>query len=47
MPVQTNEHPVHFSIVTTDVIAYHPACSRDKIITVNLTLVVSEKDDDA
>jgi hypothetical protein len=47
MPMQTNEHPMHLSVVTTDVRARHLACSRDKIITVNSTLVMSEKDDDA
>jgi hypothetical protein len=47
MPFQTNEHPMHLSVVTTDVRALHIACSRDKIITVNSALVMSEKDDDA
>jgi hypothetical protein len=47
MPIQTHEHPVHLSVVTTDVRARHLACSHDKIITVNSNLVMSEKDDDA
>jgi hypothetical protein len=47
MPVQTNEHPMHVSVVTTDVRARHLACSRDKIITVNSTIVMYEKDVDA
>jgi hypothetical protein len=47
MPVQTNKHPLHFSVVITDVRARHIACSHDKIITVKSALVVSEKDDDA
>jgi hypothetical protein len=47
MPMQTNEHPMHVSVGTTDVRARHLVCSRDKIITVISTLVMSEKDDDA
>jgi hypothetical protein len=47
IPMQTNEHPMHLSVVMTGVRARHLACSHDKIITVNLTLVMSEKDDDA
>jgi hypothetical protein len=38
---------MHSSVVTTDVRTRHIACSRDKIIIVNSTLVMSEKDDDA
>jgi hypothetical protein len=38
MPVQTNEHPMYFSDVTTDARSRHRACSSDKIITVNSTL---------
>jgi hypothetical protein len=47
MPVQMNKQPMHFSVMTTDVRARHLACSRDKIITANSTLVMSEKDDAA
>jgi hypothetical protein len=47
MPMQTNEHPMHLSVVTTDVRARHLVCSCDKIIMVNSTLVMSEKNDDA
>jgi hypothetical protein len=47
MPLKTNEHPMHLSVVTTDVGDRHIAYSRDKIITLNSTLVMSEKYDDA
>jgi hypothetical protein len=47
MSMQTNEHPMHLSVVTTDVRARHLACSHEKISTMNSTLVMSEKDDDA
>jgi hypothetical protein len=42
-----NKDPMHFSVVTTDVRARHLAFSRDKMIIVNSTLVMSDKDDDA
>jgi hypothetical protein len=45
--MQMNEHPMHVSVVTTDVRAHHLACSRDNIITVNSTLIMSDKYDDA
>jgi hypothetical protein len=46
-PLQSNEHPMHLSVVTMDVRACHIACSCDNISTTNSTLVMSEKDDDA
>jgi hypothetical protein len=47
MHVQTNKQPMHLSVVTTDIRARHLACSCDKLVTVNSTLVMSDKDDDA
>jgi hypothetical protein len=45
MPVQTNEHTMHLSVVRTEIRARHLACSRESIIKINSTLVMSEKDD--
>jgi hypothetical protein len=47
MSVQMNKHPMHFSVVMTDVRAHHLARSHDKIIMLNSTPVMSEKDEDA
>jgi hypothetical protein len=47
MPVQINEYPMHLSVVMTDVRARHLVSYRDKMITVNSNLVMSEKYDDA